>query len=182
MIQELRKSFFKHSILLGVFGLLLFGNIHSVHAVDTVELLALGNSGGGIQNTQTGTTPPESSTAVVPPENADVSPPNPSSIGGVSPPNSSSVGGDGSVKLTNPLKSESIPEFLIKIIEVLLVFALPFIVLYIMYAGFLLVTAQGNASEIETARSALLWAIVGGVIVLGAKLIIDVIQGTIAAF
>lgn len=84
--------------------------------------------------------------------------------------------------LANPLKSRSIEEFILKIIDVLLVFALPIIVLYIMYAGYLFVTAQGDSGQISTARSALLWAVVGGVIVLGARVIVAVIQGTITAF
>ncbi|MCF7815575.1 MAG: pilin [Candidatus Pacebacteria bacterium] len=88
----------------------------------------------------------------------------------------------GSGKLVNPLESKSIPELLLKIIDVLLVFAIPLIVLYIMYAGYLFVTARGNSEQISTARTALFSAIVGGVIVLGAKLIISVIQGTIQAF
>lgn len=91
-------------------------------------------------------------------------------------------GAGGSGTLTNPLKSTSIQEFLLKIIDVLLVFALPIIVLYIMYAGFLFVTAQGNEGQLHTAKSALLWSVVGGVIVLGARLIISVIQGTVTAF
>lgn len=84
--------------------------------------------------------------------------------------------------LVNPLKATSITEFLVAIVDVLLIFAMPLIVIYIMYAGFRFVTAQGNPGEIETARTALLWAVVGGVIVLGAKLIIEVIDGTIKAF
>ncbi|MFZ2253085.1 MAG: pilin [Minisyncoccia bacterium] len=88
----------------------------------------------------------------------------------------------GSGKITNPLKSQDIPEFLLKIIDVLLVFALPLIILYIMYAGYLFVTAAGNAEKVTGAKNALLWSIVGGVIVLGARLIISVIQGTITAF
>lgn len=88
----------------------------------------------------------------------------------------------GSVTFVNPLKAQSISQFLIDLIDVLLVFALPLIVLFIMYAGFLYVTAQGNPGKITTAHTALLWAVVGGVIVLGAKLIVTVIEGTINAF
>lgn len=87
----------------------------------------------------------------------------------------------GTTSLTNPLKSDSIVDFLLTIIEVILVFAVPIIVLFIMYAGFLYVTAAGDESKIKKAHSALTWAIVGGVIVLGSKLIIDVIQGTVEA-
>jgi len=92
--------------------------------------------------------------------------------------------GSGVVKLENPLGSENdtIAKFLLKIIDVLLVFAIPIIILFIMYAGFLFVTARGNPSQIETARNALLWSVVGGVIILAAKLIIELIQGTISAF
>ncbi len=101
--------------------------------------------------------------------------------GGTVPPATSGQAGD-KVGLINPLKATSISEFLVAIVDVLLIFATPIIVIYIMYAGFKFVTAQGNPSEIESARTALLWAVVGGVIVLGAKLIIEVIQGTITAF
>ncbi len=88
----------------------------------------------------------------------------------------------GTRSILNPLSSQTIPEFLYKILDVLLTFAIPIIVLYIMYAGYLFVTAAGNEGQISTAKNALLWAVVGGVIVLGAKLIVSVIQGTVAAF
>ncbi|MCR4285582.1 MAG: hypothetical protein NUW00_01675, partial [Candidatus Kaiserbacteria bacterium] len=51
--------------------------------------------------------------------------------------NNTSVSGGDSTRLKNPLGIDSIEEFIIKIIDVLLVFALPIIILYIMYAGFL---------------------------------------------
>ena len=48
-----------------------------------------------------------------------------------------------------------------------------------MYAGFLYTTARGNVSQIEQAHAALLWALIGGVVVLGAKVIVEVVQGTV---
>lgn len=86
----------------------------------------------------------------------------------------------GSTKLENPLKVGSIEAFLLAIIDVILVFALPIIIFFIMYAGFLFTTARGDMSQIEKAKGALLWSVVGGVIVLGAKLIVTVIQGTVS--
>jgi hypothetical protein len=85
-------------------------------------------------------------------------------------------------RLCNPLQSGSIQELLLKIIDVLLIFAQPLIILYIMYAGYLFVTAQGNGEQVTKARGALMYAIIGGVLVLGARLILGVVQGTIAAF
>ncbi len=84
-------------------------------------------------------------------------------------------------ELSNPLKAESITGFLIQIIEIILVFALPVIVFFIIYGGFLFVTAQGDTTKVQAARSTLTWAVVGGVIVLGAQLIVEVIGNTVAA-
>ena len=81
--------------------------------------------------------------------------------------------------LTNPLKSDTLIEFLTAILDILLIFAIPVIVFFIIYAGFMYVTAQGDESKIKTAHSALTWSVVGGVIILGAKLIIEVIQATV---
>lgn len=50
-----------------------------------------------------------------------------------------------------------------------------------MYAGYLFVTAQGNPGELSAAKKALLTALIGGVIVLGARAILDVVKGTIEA-
>ncbi len=90
--------------------------------------------------------------------------------------------GNGSRGLTNPLKFDSLTGFLMAIINVILILAVPIIVLFIIYAGFLFVTARGNETQLETAKSALLWSVVGGVIVLGAKIILTIVQGTVDAF
>lgn len=82
-------------------------------------------------------------------------------------------------RLCNPLKIGTIDGFLVAIIQILVVFATPIIVLFIMYAGYLFVTAQGDTGKLEDAKRALLWSVVGGVIVLGAELIAQVIKGTV---
>lgn len=85
-------------------------------------------------------------------------------------------------KLCNPLTSQTITELILKIFDVIIIFLLPIIILYIMYAGFLFVTAAGNSEQIKTARSALTWSVIGGVIVLGAQVIVTIIEGTITGF
>jgi hypothetical protein len=91
------------------------------------------------------------------------------------------VGNPGTVRLVNPLKSESLTGFLLNIIDVLLTFAIPIIVLFIMYGGLKLVTARGDTGQIEEGKKVITWAVIGGVIVLASKLIIQVIQGTVSA-
>ena len=113
------------------------------------------------------------------PDGVGVGPPGPDPDGEeVSPPGAE---GDGIGALQNPLQFESIPEFFKAVIDVVTIFAVPIIVFFIIYAGFLYVTAQGSEEKIKKATTAFTWAIVGGLLVLGAQVLIDVIQGTVNA-
>lgn len=73
-------------------------------------------------------------------------------------------------------------ELLQQILEVIMIFAVPLIVFMIIYAGFMYVTARGNPSQVSKAHNALLYAVVGGVLILGSWVILEVIQGTVDAF
>ena len=90
-------------------------------------------------------------------------------------------GGSNSVALQNPIKAESIQALLTAIIDILLVFAIPLIVFFIILAGFKYVTARGNEHTISEAHMSLLYALIGGVLILGARVLIEVISGTVDA-
>ena len=78
------------------------------------------------------------------------------------------------ITIPNPLNSSisSIPALIRTIIDsILLPIGGVIAVLMIMYAGFLYVTARGNSSKIEKAHQALLWAVIGAAILLGALVI-----------
>ena len=90
--------------------------------------------------------------------------------------------GVGSGRLENPLENQTLMGLLMDILDVIMVFAVPIIVFFIIYAGFLYVTAQGNEETVKKAHRALLYSVVGGVIILGAQLLLSVISGTIASF
>ncbi len=85
----------------------------------------------------------------------------------------------GAITLTNPLKVDSIPKLLQLILDIILIFATPIIVFFIIYSGFLFVTAQGNDAQLTKAKTALLWTVIGGVIVLGANVLLDVLIATV---
>lgn len=85
-------------------------------------------------------------------------------------------------KLENPIRYGDFETFIIGVIEVLLVFLLPIVVIYIIYAGFLFVTAQGNETQLSKAKNALLYGLIGGAIVVGALAIVEIIKDTIAPF
>lgn len=88
----------------------------------------------------------------------------------------------GSARIDDPLDGSginSIIGFFQAILDILLIFAVPIIVFFIIYAGFNYVTARGNAEKIKAAHNALLYALIGGVIVLGANVILDIIGNTV---
>ena len=94
------------------------------------------------------------------------------------------VGADVTVKntITNPLGEkgpQNLSDFIKVIIEIVLVVGVPILVLAIIYAGFLYVKAQGNPGELEVAHRALLYTVIGGVLLLGAFVIANAIGQTV---
>lgn len=87
----------------------------------------------------------------------------------------------GSMGLVNPLKNiDSLPEFLNAILDAVIQIGTIVLILALVYVGFKFVAARGNAEEIQSARSALVWTVIGGLILLGAKAIGLVIEGTVS--
>lgn len=84
----------------------------------------------------------------------------------------------GATIFTSPVQGD-LYDFLIKILNAVVFILFPFIVLMIVYTGFLFVTAQGNTTKITQAREALVWTVVGAVVVLGAKAIALAIEATV---
>ena len=87
------------------------------------------------------------------------------------------------IKLVNPLgKDTTVNSFLLSILDIVTDTIGPVIViLMLVYVGFLFVTAQGNSTKISAAREALLWTVVGALILLGAKAIAIGIKATVEA-
>lgn len=90
------------------------------------------------------------------------------------------------VKFINPLCTdggdnctEDIPTLLNKILDALMLFLVPIVVVFIIYAGFLFVTAQGNETKLTKAKSVFGWTLVGAAILLGAKIIASVLSSTV---
>jgi len=87
------------------------------------------------------------------------------------------------VTLNNPLNGiDSLEDLLVAILNIFIVLMIPVIVFFIIYAGFKYVTAQGNSHSLEEAHRTLLYAIIGGVLILAAVAIADIIRNTVDAF
>lgn len=100
--------------------------------------------------------------------------------GDIDTPDGTGIGGGG---LKNPLKDiDSLESLLEAILTAVVRLGGIILVIAIVYVGFKFVVAQGNEEKIKEARSALVWTVIGGLILLGAQAISLVIRETGAAF
>ncbi len=82
--------------------------------------------------------------------------------------------------LVNPLNGiNSLPEFLSAILAGVVQIGTIVLIMMLVYVGFLFVAARGNAEKLQGAKSALVWTVIGGLVLLGATSIQLVIQGTV---
>ncbi|MEK7660169.1 MAG: hypothetical protein AAB343_03135 [Patescibacteria group bacterium] len=76
-------------------------------------------------------------------------------------------------QITSPIKAQNIPEF----IQILLDQALPIVlgvaVIFIMYGGFTIAKAGGSDSEYSKGKQVVMYAVIGLLIVVAAKAIVD---------
>lgn len=83
--------------------------------------------------------------------------------------------------LVNPLKNiTDLPTLLKAILGALVDIGTVVLILAFIWIGFMFVRAQGKPEELKKARSAFVWTIIGGLILLGAQAISMVIQSTVS--
>ena len=84
-------------------------------------------------------------------------------------------------RLQNPLAGtiDSLPDLVKELLNIVLIIGTPIVALAIIFAGFMLVAAQGNPEKLQKARSALLWAVVGGAVLLGSYILAQAIGGSV---
>lgn len=88
--------------------------------------------------------------------------------------------GSGGASFKNPLEGAGdIPSLIYKLLGGLITIGVPVLVVVIVYAGFLFVSAGGNTENINKAKSTLLWACIGGAILIGAKVIANIVCSTV---
>lgn len=70
--------------------------------------------------------------------------------------------------IENWLKVGTIPEFLSALFQDIAEIGAVVLAFYIVYTGFLFVSAQGNEQALQKAKESLKWVLIGGAIILGA--------------
>jgi len=76
----------------------------------------------------------------------------------------------------------SIESLLTTILTIFITIATPIIVMFIIYAGFMYVTAKGNAEQTKQATRALTYAVIGAILVLGAVTLGQILENLVGSF
>jgi hypothetical protein len=104
----------------------------------------------------------------------------PTPIGGNGTPSTGTTNTNGGGQtIQNPLKVDSLDALLKLVLKAVVDLGTIALTLAIIWVGFMFVMARGNSEAISKARSALVWTIIGGLILLGASAIGAVIQSTV---
>lgn len=86
-----------------------------------------------------------------------------------------------STQLCNPLQATSLLALVTDVLQLVVYIGSIVVVFMIIVTGFLFVAARGNPGEIEKARNALLWTVIGGLIILGSEALAQGIYATAQA-
>jgi len=90
------------------------------------------------------------------------------------------LGSGSSVSLKNPLgENTDLLILLGRLVDVLIKYGVVIAAFFIIYSGFLFVTARGNEGKIETAKNTFLYTVLGSAVLLGAKVIIALVAETV---
>lgn len=83
--------------------------------------------------------------------------------------------------LTNPFRvGNTLYEFIVTVIQdILMPIGGVIVVVFIIYSGFMFVTARGNPAKLTAARTGFLYVVIGSAILLGAWVIATVVQNTV---
>jgi hypothetical protein len=81
--------------------------------------------------------------------------------------------------LQNPTGNGSLQSFLAAAFKGLVKVSLPVITVFIVYSGFLFVTAQGRPAQLDIAKRNLFFSLLGALLILSAWVLANIIGGTV---
>jgi hypothetical protein len=84
-----------------------------------------------------------------------------------------------SVKINNPLKVDTVQDAIKLFMDAVLRIALPFIIVFFIWAGLSFVLARGNPEGIKKAKNMFWYTLIGTLLILGAWTITNAIIGTV---
>lgn len=85
-------------------------------------------------------------------------------IAQLSPINAAAQGGT----IGNPIKANTFLELVEAIARAITAIGIPLVAVFLVWSGFLFVTARGNEEQLKRAKTTFFWALVGGAVLIGA--------------
>jgi len=87
------------------------------------------------------------------------------------------------INLQNPIGSAdmTIVDLIQKLLKLVVTVGIPLVAIAIIYSGLLFVTARGNDKQLETAKNAFTYSVIGGAIILGCWIFAGLIKNMIEA-
>jgi hypothetical protein len=82
-------------------------------------------------------------------------------------------------KIDNPIKANNVQAFLAGLVDQAIKLGAILAVLVFIWIGFKFVIAQGDPGKIKEAQQWFLWAVIGTAILIGSKVILEVIKNTL---
>ena len=86
------------------------------------------------------------------------------------------IGCNPSIEICNPIQSSTFGDLMSKIAGIAAQIGLPLVVVFMIYAGFLFVSARGNEEQLKKAKTTFFWTIIGALLVVGAYAISEAIK------
>lgn len=82
--------------------------------------------------------------------------------------------------LQNPVKAQTFAALVQGLADAVIKVSIPLVGIFLVYAGFLFVTAGGDEKKLETAKTTFYWSIIGAAVLLGssvlARAIVDLVK------
>lgn len=83
--------------------------------------------------------------------------------------------------LNNFLGIDSVSELIAIFVDWIINLGIIALTLYFIYTGFQFVAARGNPEQIETAKKSFMWTVIGALLLIGAKVLVEVLKNTLGA-
>lgn len=82
--------------------------------------------------------------------------------------------------LKNPVKANTFADLVQGLADAVIKVSIPLVGIFLVYAGFLFVTAGGDEKKLDTAKTTFYWSIIGAAVLLGssvlARAIVDLVK------
>lgn len=70
--------------------------------------------------------------------------------------------------ITNPIEADTFLELVEAVARAITAIGIPLVAIFLVWSGFLFVTARGNEEQLKRAKATFFWSLVGGAVVIGA--------------